>query len=295
MKSLLRCLPLGLLLLLLFPLSSALAADATVKLLGQFESEKPNTCFRIKPVNGSFDVRNVTLSSIQLLFHGASLSPPDGSARLQFDCEREDTLGEGDGGGDHGGCDSTGHHDDAARLRLDGGFPGDDEADSTDTECDGCNADSCQAVAIRVCFPTQALISFFGDASLPDSLASATVQLTLANGSIVVGTFGDSHLAEHGHGEGEGREMDVRAQPNPLNPSTKLTFTLSRAGRVQVGVYDLQGRLVSKVLDEVRSAGPQSLTWDGSNSRSGRVASGVYFFWIQAPEGHVVQRVAVVK
>src|SRR5690349_19447861 len=151
MKSALKHLPLGFLLLLLLPLSSAFAADATVRLLGEFRSGTPRTCFRIKPVNGSFDVRNVTLSSIQLLFHGASLSPPDGSARLQFDCEREDSLGEGDGEGDHGGCDSTGHHDDAARLRLDGGFPGDDEGDSTDTGCDDCNADSCQAVAIRVC------------------------------------------------------------------------------------------------------------------------------------------------
>lgn len=295
MKSPPKRLPLSLLLILLFPLSSAFAADATVRLLGQFRSEKPNTCFRIKPVNGSFDVRNVTLSSIQLLFHGGSLSPPDGSARLQFDCEREDSLGEGDGEGDHGGCDSTGHRDDAARLRLVGGFPGDDRGDSTDTDCDGCNADSCEAVAIRVCFPTQALISLFGDASLPDSLADATVQLTLADGSTVVGTFGGSHLAEHGHGEDEGRGMDAKAQPNPLNPSTKLTFTLSRAGRVQVGVYDLQGRLVARLLDEVRSAGPQSLTWDGSNSRSAHVSSGVYFFRIQAPEGQVIQRVAVVK
>jgi hypothetical protein len=146
-----------------------------------------------------------------------------------------------------------------------------------------------------VCFPTQGLITFFGEGSLPDSLADATVQLTLADGSTVVGTFENSHLAEGGHGEDHGRDMDVRARPNPLNPSTKLTFTLSRPGRVQVGVYDLQGRLVTKLLDEIRVAGPQSLTWDGSNSRSAHVSSGVYFFRIQAPEGQVVQRVAVVK
>jgi hypothetical protein len=291
MKSLLKWLPLGL--LLLVPFSPVLAADATVKLLGQFRSDKEKTCFRIAPVNGSFDARNATLSSIKLLFHGGSLSPLEGSAKLQFDCEHEDTLGEGEG--DHGGCDSTGHHDDAARLRLDDGFHGDDEGDSTDTDCDDRDADSCNAVAIRVCFSTQDLISFFGDASLPDSLADATVELTLADGSTIVGTFDTSHLAEHGHGEGEGREMDVRARPNPLNPRTELTFTLSRAGRVQVGVYDLQGRLVTKLLDENRSVGPQSLTWDGSNSRNGHVSSGVYFFRIQAPEGQVVQRVAVVK
>jgi len=292
LKSLLKWLPLGVFLLLLVPFSRALAADATVKLLGQLRSDSEKTCFRIAPVNGSFDVRNATLSSIKLLFHGGSLSPLEGSAKVQFDCEHEDTLGEGEG--DCGGCDSTGHHDDAARLRLDDGFPG-DEGDSTETDCEDCNADSCNAVAIRVCFSTPDLISFFGDASLPDSLAGATVELTLADGSTIVGTFDTSNLAEHGHGEGEGREMDVRARPNPLNPRTEVTFTLSRAGRVRVTVYDLQGRLVTRLLDENRATGPQSLTWDGSDSRSARVASGVYFFRIQAPEGHVTQRVAVVK
>ena len=295
MKSLLRCLPPGLLLLLLVPASGAFAADATVRLLGQFRSDKPKTCFRIQPVNGSFDVRDVTLSSIKLVFHDGSLSPPEGSARVQFDCEREDSLAEVEG--DHGGCDSTGEHD-AARLVLDGGLPrpgeGDDEGDD---DCGDCPADSCAAVAIKVCFSTPDVITLFGDASLPDSLAGASVQFTLGDGTSVVATFDNSHLAGHGHGEGDGdhRGMDVKASPNPLNPRTKLTFTLSRAGRVQVGVYDMQGRLVTKLLDETRAAGPQSLTWDGSNARSARVASGVYFFRIHAPEGQSIQRVAVVK
>jgi len=146
-----------------------------------------------------------------------------------------------------------------------------------------------------VCFSTPDLITLFGDATLPDSLAAASVQFTLADGTTIVATFDNSHQAEHDNGQGEGKEMDVRARPNPFNPRTVLTFTLSRAGRVQVGVYDLQGRLVTKLLDENRSVGPQSLTWDGSSSRNGHVSSGVYFFRIQAPEGQVVQRVAVVK
>jgi hypothetical protein len=280
---------------LLAPFSTAHAqASATVSLIGEFNTHRPNICFRIKPVNGSLDVRDVTRSSIKLMFHDGSLSPPEGSARVQFDCEREDTLGEGGGG--HGGCDSTGHHDDAARLRLDGGFPSHDEGeDDGDDDCGDCSADSCDAVAIRACFPTQDLITFFGDGALPDSLAAATVQFTLGDGTVIVAAFDDSHLAKHGHGEDEGEGMNPHARPNPLNPRTELTFTLSRPGRVQVAVYDMQGRLVNRLLDEVRSAGPQSVVWDGSNSRSARVASGVYYFRIQAPEGRVIQRVAVVK
>jgi len=131
-------------------------------------------------------------------------------------------------------------------------------------------------------------LDLFGD-TLADSLGSATIQFQLNGGTVIVATF-ENGLGRHGNGD-----MDVMARPNPLNPRTVLTFTLSRPGRVQVAVYDLQGRLVNKLSDQVRSAGPQSLVWDGSNSRNARVSSGVYFFRIQAPEGQVVQRVAVVK
>jgi len=62
-----------------------------------------------------------------------------------------------------------------------------------------------------------------------------------------------------------------------------------------VTVYDMQGRFVKSLLDEFRAAGEQRLAWNGSNAQSQKVASGVYFFRIQAPEGAYIQRVAVVK
>src|SRR5206468_8970143 len=91
------------------------------------------------------------------------------------------------------------------------------------------------------------------------------------------------------------RGLNPKARPNPLNPKTELSFTMSREGRVRVTVYDMQGRLVKTLLDDIRATGEQRLSWDGSNARREKVASGVYFFRIQAPEGEVIHRVAVVK
>jgi len=263
-------------------------AAASVVLIGQVNVHSGRTCFRITPVNSSFDVRNVTLTSITLGFNGHTISPLSGSTHLQFDCE-------GDEGDDEGGdCDST-HHEESARLLLGDGHPrgeGDDNEDCE--ECDGDESDStCAAVGIKACFSTSEVIALFGDTSLPGGLADATVQFTLSDGTVVVATFDTSHLAHH---ENNGKKgLNPHAKPNPLNPRTQLTFTLTRTGRVSVNVYDAQGRLVNKLLDEVRSAGPQTLTWDGSDSKSRRVSSGVYFFRIQAVEGKDVQRVAVVK
>jgi len=258
---------------------------ATATLIGEFRTRHDRTCFRIRPVNGSFDVRNVNLSTITLGFGGKTLAALAGSAHLQFDCERD--------------SEDVERGDDAARLLRDGWHPGEtgdgddnDECDECDNDCTTCNSDSCAAVGIRVCFATQDLITLFGDAVLPASLATATIQFTLTDGTVIVATISDAHLTDNDHGK---KGLNPHARPNPCNPRTVLSFTLSRPGRVQVAVYDMQGRLVNKLLDEVRQVGQQDVVWDGSNSRSAHVASGVYYFRIQAPEGRVIQRIAVVK
>jgi hypothetical protein len=88
---------------------------------------------------------------------------------------------------------------------------------------------------------------------------------------------------------------DVMASPNPLNPDTELSFSTSRAGRVRVQIFDLAGRLVKTVLDEPRGEGYQSIRWNGSDRNGTKVASGIYYFRIQADGTEVVHRVTVLK
>ena len=49
------------------------------------------------------------------------------------------------------------------------------------------------------------------------------------------------------------------------------------------------------LLDGYRAVGQQLLPWDGSDDRNQKVASGVYYIRIQAPEGRAIQRVTVLK
>ena len=108
---------------------------------------------------------------------------------------------------------------------------------------------------------------------------------------------GEDRNAEGDRNDDGGRVvmLNPKVRPNPLNPKTELSFTTSRAGRVRVAIYDMHGRLVKTLLDEDRADGEQRLTWDGSNERSQKVSSGVYYFQILTPEGRVVKSVAVVK
>lgn len=66
--------------------------------------------------------------------------------------------------------------------------------------------------------------------------------------------------------------------PNPFNPTTRIPYDLPRAGDVHLVVYDVQGKVVTELLNESRPAGRHEMVWDGRNSSHEPVASGVYFY-----------------
>jgi M6 family metalloprotease-like protein len=74
----------------------------------------------------------------------------------------------------------------------------------------------------------------------------------------------------------------LRAEPNPFNPITEISWEMAEAGHVDLSVYDMQGRLVKSLLAEDRSQGMQRATWNGSDTAARTVASGVYFVNISA-------------
>jgi hypothetical protein len=75
-------------------------------------------------------------------------------------------------------------------------------------------------------------------------------------------------------------------QPNPFNPTTTIRFSLARDGRVDVSVYDVQGRRVRTLMDGKRPAGLHTVSWNGRNDADTRVGSGVY--WVQMKTGDYV-------
>ena len=72
------------------------------------------------------------------------------------------------------------------------------------------------------------------------------------------------------------------AQPNPFNPRVTIDYTVDRERRVALEVFDLRGRRVRMLLDEVRPAGDGSTTWNGLDDTGAPVASGVYTVRLRA-------------
>ncbi|MBI4811768.1 MAG: T9SS type A sorting domain-containing protein [Ignavibacteriales bacterium] len=83
--------------------------------------------------------------------------------------------------------------------------------------------------------------------------------------------------------------------PNPFNPSTKFEVMLPHSSHLQVAVYNLLGQKVATLVDEVRSAGTYTITWNGTTSYGTVANTGVYFVKMQTDKFSSVRKVLLVK
>ena len=60
--------------------------------------------------------------------------------------------------------------------------------------------------------------------------------------------------------------------PNPFNPTTHIQFDLPQTSRVEICVYDIQGKIVDQLLNEKYPAGQHEVQWNAANH-----PSGIYF------------------
>jgi len=93
-----------------------------------------------------------------------------------------------------------------------------------------------------------------------------------------------------------GKPLLASVSPNPFNPSGVLSFSTVKPGRVQVNVFDLQGRLVRRLLEAPHlPAGDHKVTMDGRASWGEVLPSGVYFYRVDSPDGTITGRLTILK
>ncbi len=83
--------------------------------------------------------------------------------------------------------------------------------------------------------------------------------------------------------------------PNPFNPITTIKFGLRVRGHVSIKVFDVAGRLVKTLVDEVRDAGMYRVTWDGTNNNQAKVASGVFFYRMKTAEYEQTRKMVILR
>jgi hypothetical protein len=83
--------------------------------------------------------------------------------------------------------------------------------------------------------------------------------------------------------------------PNPFNPSTSMQVDIPSASEVDVAVYDLLGRLVSRLMSGPQPAGSVTITWDGRDNAGMQVPTGMYIVRMTAGGFSASQKVLMMK
>jgi hypothetical protein len=83
--------------------------------------------------------------------------------------------------------------------------------------------------------------------------------------------------------------------PNPFNPSTTISYDLPNDALVTVTIHNSTGQTVRELVREVQTAGSYSIDWNGRDESQTQVASGAYFYRMQAGSFEQTRRMLLIK
>jgi hypothetical protein len=70
---------------------------------------------------------------------------------------------------------------------------------------------------------------------------------------------------------------ELKAVPNPFNPSTTIHYMVPETGRVTIDIFDVRGRHVRTLVDRHHTTGHHEVRWDSMGNNGAVLGSGVYF------------------
>ena len=83
--------------------------------------------------------------------------------------------------------------------------------------------------------------------------------------------------------------------PNPFNPVTTIRFAVPAASSVRLSIHDASGTLLRVLVDEYMEAGVYSSVWNGRDEGGMPLASGTYFYRMNANDFSSTRRMVLLK
>ena len=83
--------------------------------------------------------------------------------------------------------------------------------------------------------------------------------------------------------------------PNPLNPETIIPYDLAENIFVNITIYDLLGRQVKILVNQVQNAGFNSIQWNATNDYGEPVSAGIYLYQIKAGTFYQTRKMALLR
>ena len=91
------------------------------------------------------------------------------------------------------------------------------------------------------------------------------------------------------------RNLLVGCYPNPFNLLCKIEYSLPTDCQVRLSVYNVVGQKVKDLINEYQLAGHKTIEWDGKDDKGNGVATGVYFYRLEAGEFTQTKKMLLLK
>tara|TARA_Y100000588_G_C14206774_1_gene905000 strand:- start:1207 stop:1905 length:699 start_codon:yes stop_codon:yes gene_type:complete len=83
--------------------------------------------------------------------------------------------------------------------------------------------------------------------------------------------------------------------PNPFNPSTTISYDLSQETYVRITIYDITGKRIRTLVNQLQSIGTKTIVWDGMDDFNRTVSGGVYLYSIEAEAFRKTRKMLLLK
>ena len=125
-------------------------------------------------------------------------------------------------------------------------------------------------------------------------VTTSVIDLTTAKTIKIVNTYRVSNPSEAM--KIKAKYAEIAALPNPFNPDIWLQYKNPVSGRVVMNIYNLNGKLIKKVMDRVLPENQYgSAFWDATDESGKKVSSGIYIVIATGKYTHVAKSIVLTK
>ena len=128
------------------------------------------------------------------------------------------------------------------------------------------------------------------DCGYPDNTAAAT-------GSTTGGQVGDLNWTlvpttgiTDSNNNLPGKFQLAQNYPNPFNPSTTIKFSINKADKVKLVIYNISGQKIATLVDKKMNAGSHEVQWNAAH-----IASGVYFYKLYCGTNTITKKMVLLR
>jgi len=93
----------------------------------------------------------------------------------------------------------------------------------------------------------------------------------------------------------QAKGLNVKAYPNPFNPTTTISFTIYEESKVELIVYNIKGQKIKNLVNKVLTRDDHSFCWDGRNNSGEEVSSGIYLCRLRIGDQIISKKLMMIK